>query len=350
MIRRNARARASSSLQHVFAMCAALVGGLAVCPAVRADDAADALKVRTAAQEFDAGRRAYTAGDYTTAADHFENAYHDMPSVEALRLAIRSQQRAGNLARAATLSELALVKHGDDAGTVTLARSVLKQVRPKVFKVAVQCTPECGVVVDDHAVFDDSYGKIVVYVTPGKHEVAATWKADRSRAVEVQGEAGEETDAVFRAPVHEEAKSPEEPPSSVQVKSGASEPGPDKGTGLPAAVTYVGIGLTAALAGATIWSGIDTRNNPGRDAVREQCVDQGASCPLYQDALSRQKRTNILLGTTIGVAVVTAVIGAAYTDWGDGEKAGKAPESTGPSVAPAVGWLGGPQLGAVGRF
>lgn len=349
MTDRTTLARGSSSFRHLLAMAAVIAAGAAVCPTVRADDGGDALKVRTAAQEFDAGRRAYTSRDFPTAADHFENAFRDVPSVEALRLAIRSHEQAGHLARAATLSELALRRYPEDAGTVTLARSILKEAGPKVFKIRIQCEPDCAVVVDERAVFDEAAATLVLYVDPGKHAVAATWKNNRSRAIEVQGEAGTETETVFRAPKRPAEDAVPPPASSaVQVQPGP-EPGADQGSGLPPAVTYVGLGLTAALTGATIWSGIDTRNHPGRDAVRDQCIDQGESCPLYQDALSKQKRTNILLGTTIGVAVITSVIGLAYTNWGgDSGKASGA--SAGVRLQPGMAWQDGPQLGAVGRF
>lgn len=347
---RNKPARGGSSLRRLLATAVVFAAWAGICPAVRADDSPDALKVRTAAQEFDAGRRAYTARDFSTAADHFENAFRDVPSMEALRLAIRSHQQSGNLARAATLSELALRKYGDDPGTVSLARSTLHEARPKVFKISIQCEPECAVVVDGRAVFDEAATSIVLYVEAGKHEVAATWKDDRSRAIDVQGTAGKETETVFRAPSLDEGGD-EVPPTqggTVQGTESAAPGSAEKGSGLPPAVTYVGIGLTAALTGATIWSGIDTRNNPGKDAIRTQCVDQGESCALYQDGLSRQKRTNILLGATIGAAVITSVIGVAYTNWGADEPA-KEPSSA-LRVQPGVGWASGPQLSATGRF
>jgi hypothetical protein len=331
-----------------------LVAGVLVGSPVGADEGTDAVKVRTAAQEFDAGRRAYTSQDYATAADHFENAYRDVPSVEALRLAIRSHRQAGHTARAATLAELAMRRYADDAGTVSFARTTLQEVRPKVFKLSVQCEPECGIVVDERAVFDETAEQFVVYLEPGAHRVAATWKDERGRAIEVQGQAGKETQAVFRAPsLDEDEVPPTTGAGGVQITGGTKDRdvAEHTGKGLPPAVTYIGMGLTAALAGATIWSGIDTRNHPGRDAVREQCIDQGESCSLYQDGLSRQRRTNILLGTTLGVAAVTSVVGLVYTRWGDDEpSSGASQAGAGVRVMAGVGWDGGPRLGAAGRF
>ena len=69
--------------------------------------------------------------------------------------------------------------------------------------------------------------------------------------------------------------------------------------------------------GTTIWSGIDTINNPGADAVREECAGQGEECELYQEGQSKELRTNALIGATAGVAAVTLVL-AIVTDW-DGD-------------------------------
>jgi hypothetical protein len=106
--------------------------------------------------------------------------------------------------------------------------------------------------------------------------------------------------------------------------------------------------------GVTIWSGIDTVNNPGADAVKQGCVGQDESCALYQEGIGKQNRTNILIGVTAGLAAVTVVIGAFATNWGGG-KAAPARQDTarrlGPSfdVAPWASIQGG-GLQAFGRF
>src|SRR5689334_8497513 len=50
-------------------------------------------RIRSAAKEYDEGRRLFVAGEFEQAAIHFENAYNDAPRAEALRNAIRA--RAG---------------------------------------------------------------------------------------------------------------------------------------------------------------------------------------------------------------------------------------------------------------
>ncbi|MGH7296271.1 MAG: hypothetical protein ACRELB_15130, partial [Polyangiaceae bacterium] len=61
------------------------------------------------------------------------------------------------------------------------------------------------------------------------------------------------------------------------------------------------------------------------------CVGQGTSCPQYQQGLDAQRRTNILLAATGGVAAVTAIVGVFFTQWSH------PPAQTGLSVEPAFG-------------
>jgi len=321
---------------------AVLLVACVVGPAM-ADDAADAAKIRIAAEEFDAGRRAFLQKDFEGAAEHFENADRDAPSVEALRLAIRARKEGGFGARAATLSELALRRYPQDEATVTLARGVIEEVRPSLFRLRVQCSPACGLVVDDKATYGDPSAEQIVYLQPGQHSVSASWTEGRGRAIRVNGEKGREQVLVLR---------PAEMLVPVASSSASAAPPPvvpkQESSGLPSYVFYTGLGVTAVLTGVTIWSGLDTKNNPGRDAVESACVNQGESCPEYQDGLDRQRRTNILLGTTIGVAAVTGVI-AAFTSWGGGSE-GEGGNKASTRVQPTVGWTGGLQLGATGRF
>ena len=129
---------------------------------------------------------------------------------------------------------------------------------------------------------------------------------------------------------------------------------------------WVGAGVTAVMAGTTIWSGIDTLNNPGKDRVRSECKAGDTECSVYQDGLAHQRRTNVLIGVTAGVGVATALIGILATDWSGGEAAPPSDQPENPdeypvarrhqrSVAHAriVPWVAvgnGALVGAEGRF
>ncbi|MBI5533100.1 MAG: hypothetical protein HY898_10310 [Deltaproteobacteria bacterium] len=325
----------------------ALLTGLCVVVPARGDEAPEAAKIRIAAQEFDAGRRAYLQQDYESASVHFENADRDSPSIEALRLAIRARKEGGFAARAATHAEQALKRYPTDQATVTLAQSVLEELRPGLYKLQVKCEPACGLVVDDKSMFDQQSVEQVVYLQPGHHSVAATWTQGRGRAVGIEAEKGRGQLIVFK-PTELEPPPATSAAAPAPTRPTEPPPPPPKASGLPPAVFIVGAGVTAVLTGVTIWSGLDTRNNPGRSTVELACADKGDSCPEYQDGLSRQKRTNILLGTTIGVGVVTGVV-ALFTRWGDGKVQGSSQQG-GFRVEPTIGWREGIQAGAIGRF
>src|SRR5262249_3117870 len=111
------------------------------------------------------------------------------------------------------------------------------------------------------------------------------------------------------------------PPSDVPPDAA---PASKAGSGLPPVLFVVRVLATPALGGVTVWSGIDTKNNPGPDAVRAACAGKGTSCPEYQDGLAKETRTNVLLGGAIGAAVLTGAIGAFFTNWGGGTPAKQA--------------------------
>jgi hypothetical protein len=144
------------------------------------------------------------------------------------------------------------------------------------------------------------------------------------------------------------------PPTEKPADEGAQKTGK-----LPPTAFWVGVGLTAVLGGTTIWSGIDTKNNPGADAVRDACktVDSSGAhsdnCnTLYNQGRSNQTRTNVLLGVTAGVGVATAVVGAFFTDWGSKKSEAEAAKarSKGFSVEPWLAIGSGASVGALGRF
>jgi hypothetical protein len=143
------------------------------------------------------------------------------------------------------------------------------------------------------------------------------------------------------------------PPGGAGDESGGSDHSPDEtpkaGSGLSPVFFVGGLVATAALGGVTVWSGIDTKNNPGPDAVRQACRGQGEACPEYQDGRARQLRTNVLLGATIGVGVLTTAVGIFFTNWRGHDK--PAASSSGASViASPLAFERGGGVAAAGRF
>jgi hypothetical protein len=314
---------------------------LALLPqSARADDAPNAERLRSAASEYDAGRRAYGEKDYDGAATHFENAYHDAANASAIRNAIRARQKAHELARAATLANTASVRYPKDASTMGVVREVLKLSRGKLDRVTLRCTPDCGVAADGRAISSADGPQTVFYLDPGDHALVVSWSSDRNKSSTLTAVAGGEETLSFEAPpipvrappVVAEAPPPPAPPVSTKP--------------FAPYVFYSAAGATVIAAAVTVWSGVDAENNPGAAAVKRDCVGLGTSCPEYKEGLSAQLRTNVLIGTTAVLGAATGVIGILFTRWSGGK-----PESRPLPIAGAVMPLpGGGAVSLSGRF
>ena len=151
------------------------------------------------------------------------------------------------------------------------------------------------------------------------------------------------------APPVDPAAPRETDPAAPSAEGDAGQDKPKK-SGLPPTVFFVGAGATVILGGVTIWSGIDTMNNPGTERVSKECPagQPITNCPTYQLGLDHERRTNILIAATSVVGVTTAVIGLFFTNWG-GDETPKSDKKDA-FIMPVVGVSNGVNIGAVGRF
>jgi hypothetical protein len=301
-------------------------------------------QVKAAADEFDKGVAAARGGDPETAAGHFEKADAVAPSDASLRAAIRARRDAKQLARAGTLAALAVTRHAGNADLVAFSREVMDAAAKESGKLTITCKPTCELTVDRRIVHGAARPEVILFLDPGKHSVVAGWD-DKTRTKDVVSVAGEAAQITLEQPV--DPKPAAVPAAGAPVaKPPPPEPVAAASSGLPPAVFYGGLAITGVLAGVTVWSGLDTKSNPGPDKVKTACVGLGEGCPEYQDGLSRQRRTNALLATTGVVGVVTAVVGVFLTGW-DRDSAPKQGLRATPAldVGPA-----GATVGATGRF
>jgi hypothetical protein len=281
-------------------------------------------QVKTAAEAFDKGREAYKAEEYVDAAEQFEKADNNAPSSAAIELAVRARDKAGELDRAATLLALALKRHPDDENLMKLAPDITKRASEKLFELNVTCDQPCDLTIGGKITHGAPDTQRTIYVQPGALTVRAGWSDNRSDSKQVQAEAGSRGEVSFVAPTTAASASMAKEPTEAAAPEPATDPtkdegAPKKSSGLPPAVVFVGAGLTAVAGGITIWSGIDTVNNPGADTVMKVCMGKGESCPEYKDGLAKQQRTNILIGVTAGLGAATIIIAAVATDWSGGK-------------------------------
>src|SRR4029077_3493346 len=131
--------------------------------------------------------------------------------------------------------------------------------------------------------------RFTVFLQPGPHSVSVSWSGDRSKSLDVKAREGLALEQSFVAP-------PMPVANNGNIGGGnntLTEQPSNKPFGPAVFITLSA--LTAISGGVLIWSGIDTLNNPGTQAVKDGCVGQGESCPLYQQGLAAQTRTNVLI-------------------------------------------------------
>lgn len=258
-------------------------------------------RIAAAAEEFEQGRRAYLAKEYAEAAAHFESAFRDAPRAETLRLAIRARRDAKQPARAATLAALARDLYNDEA-TTKYASETLDLFAPELAQYAVTCASPCTITSDGRVVTQSAATSHKLFLDPGAHDLGVGFGTAGSLSKKIDAKKGV-TEALSFAP--ERSPVVVTPPPRTEP---ATKPfGP--------LVFFVASGVTVALGAATVVSGIDTRSNPGVDAVRAECAGRDESCPLFQEGEDKETRTNVLLGATVGAVVITGVIGLLLTQW-----------------------------------
>lgn len=280
-------------------------------------------RIRSAAAEYDSGRRAFMENKYEEAAIHFENAFHDAPRAEALRNAIRARKDAKQFSRAATLAALAERLYADDTNTMVVVHDTLSDALPKLERISLDCNPKCGVASDGRVLSLEDVTHFVFFLDPGPHDVVVSWEGDRTKEIKVDAKAAGRLEWKLDAPVVVP------PPTPVVVAPPPQQPTPEQPIATHTkpfgpVIFFIGVGLTAVAGGLTIASGIQTVNSPGSAAVQQQCAGQGESCSAYQTGRNEQLRTNILLGATIGLGALTIIDGLFFTQWSHPKPAAKA--------------------------
>lgn len=322
----------------------AAISALAVASIARIADAAEPSvdDVKAAEADFDAGRESYKAGDYAEAAEHFESADGHAPNEKVLELAISARDKAGNQDRAATLAQLGLETYPNSERLKKIAAPLVDKGHAELLQVTVECDEACTLLDGTRIVHGPAAQRRIVFLTPGDHTIRAGWSSERTLSQNVTGNAGEAASLTFAAPPV---------PKNDVGASLSTTPGADTGVHsslrvIPPLYFYIGVGATAVLGGVTIWSGIDTLNNPGKDKVRNACLNNLPTCDsLFNQGTNAELRTNILIAATSVVGVATAVVGIFFTDF-----SGKKKTEDTARIVPWVSYEGGPAAGAMGRF
>jgi hypothetical protein len=270
------------------AMILGLLLGLAspaLMPSARAFGAPSADDA-SAKKAFTDADKAFRAGDFRGAAEGFERAYKLKPHHAALWNAARSWDGAGDPVRAANLLEKYLQEAPTGARDRDKAIASLKSLNERLARVEVRGVGISSLQVDGLAADEGAR----LYVTAGEHVVTGDDSGTQVKKV-VQVEPGQLLSVTLERP----------PPAVIAL--------PRKNTKLfPPAVFIVSAGATVVAGGFLIASGLNTASQ------KQGFLDDRGNQSKLDDAYSAQYRTNVILGTTIALAVITGVL-ATLTQW-----------------------------------
>jgi hypothetical protein len=102
------------------------------------------------------------------------------------------------------------------------------------------------------------------------------------------------------------ASSPPPPPAFVETPAPPPPPPPSP---LQSKWTFIGAAAaTAVVGGVALWSGLDTLS--ARDRYEKTPTEEG-----YHDGVSRERRTNWLIGGTAALGAATLGLGLFVTRW-----------------------------------
>lgn len=117
------------------------------------------------------------------------------------------------------------------------------------------------------------------------------------------------------------------------------------------AVFYTGLSLTVIGLTSTAILGVNAQNNPGADAVKENCVANDRECEDFKRGVKNQTMANVALGATAAFGVFT-IVSAVMTDWGNKKEKEESfsYKSGNLSIRPTFEVGTGAAFGAMGTF
>jgi hypothetical protein len=284
------------------ALASAAAWGAAAIPA-RAQGVATATADdrRQAAKDFAEGDRAFATGDFRRAALAYDRAYARVPHHDVLWNEARAWHRAGELAHAANLYARYLRDAPSAARDRNSAQRALDELAGKLAKLEIHADGITDITVDDAPVDSGA-----IYVTPGTHIIKGKSADGSAVHQEKDVRAGDDVSLALVAP----PPAPSPPPSTDASPAPAPAPETSASTrSWPPLVVWIGGGATLALAGVTVWSGLDTvaqKNTFEQNPTRQDVLSKGQSAQL---------RTNVLLAATGGVGLLTAAAAVFFVDW-----------------------------------
>ncbi|MEZ4380222.1 MAG: hypothetical protein R3A79_02650 [Nannocystaceae bacterium] len=265
---------------------------------------------------FQEARRLYLEGDYAAAAAEFRRSFDTLPSLEALVASARAYAKGGQRIAAVDVYEEYMEFEDEDAERHAEAQRHLRELRGQIGEIVVRLeAPESAeeIRLNGEVVALSDFPK---WIVPGpiRLEIVERGSAE-PRVITALVRGGEKAVIdVPRARPEPEPVVAEPEPAPIVVEP---EPEPEP-RGLRRAF-WAGVGLTGAAALATATLGGLTLRQRQMYADALCAVDDSGGCvdgsfyPHDEEArfFELRRATNVLVGVTAGVAVVTLALGVA---------------------------------------
>jgi tetratricopeptide (TPR) repeat protein len=254
---------------------------------------------KLAARDFAEGDRQFKEGDYRGAALSYERAYGRVPHHSALWNAARSWHRAGELAKAANLYAQYLREAPPNARDRNNAQKALNELSNKLARLEIHASDVTDVKVDGNPITASS-----VFVTPGQHLVEGQTKDGATVRQPQDVQAGDVVSVALVPPPPSAAP----PPPAAEASPTPTPAPPRAGRGWSPIVVYFEGAVTLALAGITVWSGLDTLQ-------QKDAFDRNPTQDNLDVGKQKQARTNVLIGASAAAGALTALTAILLVDW-----------------------------------
>jgi hypothetical protein len=260
---------------------------------------------KRAATAYDRAVRLFDAAKYADAARAFLEADQLAPNSEALSSAIASARSANDHLLVVEVAERAMARESADPRLAGAARAALSEAEAHLARVELQCRPApCSLLIEGAPVDAGRH-----YLLPGTYLFAASYAAPNEPVEQRTSlEAGSLYNISLSARPAASAESRPAPPRLVPSHTVEAQ-GPPSGheslarKPLKPWTLYVGTGVTVALGGITVWSGLDALSRADHYKATRTVSDRSR-------ATASIRRTDwLLVGTALaaGASVFAAV-------------------------------------------
>jgi hypothetical protein len=271
---------------------------------------------KRAAELYDQAVGLYEKAKYAEAARAFYAADELAPSSDALASAMAAARLANDHLLVAQAAERAIERESADPKLAGDARAALSEAELHLARVDLACQPlPCTLAIESASVGAGRH-----YLLPGTHLFFASYPSSSERVEQSASLAAGSLYTITLTPVLNRA-APPTPRASQEPRParalGAPHPVADESQRratkpLPAWTFFSGAAVSVALAGGTIWSGIDALANVDRFKSSRTAADRST-------AVASVRRTDLLLAGTALMTGLTVFAGLRLVDFG-GEK------------------------------